>query len=337
MLLKDLGEDHIVKQLACRLGQKHPRLIKGIGDDTSVTVQRTGRALLSTTDTLIEGVHFSLSYAPARLIGRKSLSISVSDIAAMGGVPLFGLVSIAMPGRTEKRFLDELYKGLQDVARSSKLVIVGGNTARFEGAVIVSTTVIGEAPGKMIVYRSGARPGDIIYVTGTLGDSALGLRVLQERGIGALKSRLKKAVIRHLDPQPRLAAGVGLSTARLASAMIDVSDGLLLDLKRLCEASAVSAVVELSRVPVSRTLEDYCGKEGLDGAQFSLSGGEDYELLFTSPPSAAKAIERLSKRLKLNMTPIGKIAQPTKKGSRLRVLDKDGASLKITRIGFEHF
>ncbi|MEK6791769.1 MAG: thiamine-phosphate kinase [Deltaproteobacteria bacterium] len=336
MRLKDLGEDHIVKQLARRLVQKHPRLIKGIGDDASVTVQKAGSALLSTTDTLIEGVHFSLSYAPPRLIGRKSLSISVSDIAAMGGTPLFGLVSIAMPGRTEKRFLDELYKGLEDAARAAKLVIAGGNTARFEGAVIVSTTVIGEAPEKTIVYRSGARPWDVIYVTGTLGDSALGLKLLQERGIAALKSRFKKAVIRHLDPQPRLAAGAGLADERLASAMIDISDGLLLDLKRLCEASSVSAVVELSRVPVSRALEDYCSSKKLSSAQFSLSGGEDYELLFTSPPDTAKALGQLSKRLKLNITPIGKIAQPTK-GSRLRVLDKNGASVKITRLGFEHF
>ncbi len=336
MRLKDLGEDHIVKELARRLGQKHPRLIKGIGDDTSVTVQKASSALLSTTDTLIEGTHFSLSYAPPRLIGRKSLSISVSDIAAMGGTPLFGLVSIAMPGRTEKRFLDELYKGLKDVARSSGLFIAGGNTARFEGAVIVSTTVIGEAPEESVVYRSGARPGDIIYVTGSLGDSALGLRVLQERGIAALKSGFKKAVIRHLDPQPRLAAGAGLAAGRLASAMIDISDGLLLDLKRLCEASSVSAVVELSRVPVSRALEDYCSSKKLSSAQFSFSGGEDYELLFTSPPDNAKALERLSKRLKLNITPIGGITQPTK-GSRLRVLDKNGAWVKITSLGFEHF
>lgn len=336
MLLKDLGEDHIVKQLAKRLGQKHPRLIKGIGDDTSVTVQKAGCALLSTTDTLIEGTHFSLSYAPARLIGRKSLSISVSDVAAMGGAPLFGLVSIAMPGRTEKRFLDELYKGIDDSAKAAGLFIAGGNTARFEGAVIVSTTVIGEAPEKTIVYRSGAKPGDIIYVTGALGDSALGLRLLQERGVAALKSRFKKAVLRHLDPQPRLAAGVQLAAGRLASAMIDVSDGLLLDLKRLCEASAVSAVVEAQAVPVSEELHEYCSNKKLSRPQFSFSGGEDYELLFTSPPDTAKAIERLSKRLKLNITPIGGIDAATK-GSRLRVLDKNGAWVKITRLGFEHF
>ena len=187
MKLKEIGEDRIIKELSREFSMRHRRLVKGIGDDASVTTQAGGRHLLATTDILIEGTHFKRDWTTPYLLGRKALSISLSDIAAMGGEPLFYLVSIALPPDTEKQFLDELYRGLSDCGKEHGAALAGGNTAKTKGAMMVAATLFGEAPARETVYRSGAGQGDIIYVTGWLGDAALGLRLLRKHGGAALK------------------------------------------------------------------------------------------------------------------------------------------------------
>src|SRR3989304_440542 len=172
MRLKRIGEDALIAGLAVKFGARHPRLIKGIGDDTSVVRQEGGKALLATTDILIENTHFKRSYTPPYLLGRKSLSISLSDIAAMGGAPLFYLVSVALPPGVGKKFVDEIYRGLAGAARESGAILAGGNTARTEDGMVIETTVFGEAAENEVLYRSTARPGDIVFVTGTRGSSA---------------------------------------------------------------------------------------------------------------------------------------------------------------------
>lgn len=307
------------------------RVIKAIGDDTSVTIQSPGSVLLTTTDTLVESTHFERSYTPARLLGRKALSVSLSDIAAMGGTPLFFLVSITFPSGIDKKYIDGIYDGMKSCSDEFGVPLIGGNTARAP-IVTISTTVLGEVKKGREVLRSGARPGDAIFVTGTPGDSALGLKVLQNHGLKALKGRFKRAVSRHLDPVPRLSTGQALSRQRLATSMIDVSDGVALDLKRLTEASGVGAEIYLSGFPISKELKHYSDSTSSPWEDLALSGGEDYELLFTARPKDEKKVKALSRSLGLDITTIGRI---TDKG--LNIIGADGRPVKLKRLGFVHF
>lgn len=338
MRLKELGEERIVKALEKKFSSLvHPRLIKGIGDDTSVTREKDGRVLLATTDILIEDTHFKLSYTPVYLLGKKSLSISLSDIAAMGGEPLFFLVSIGLPPDTRKSFVDELYNGVRDSAKKYGAVLAGGNTARLKGRVMISTTVLGEMPENEVVYRNGARINDTIYVTGTIGDAALGLKALKRYGMKAVsRGPFKKAALKHLDPTPRLRAGRMLAAKKLAHSMIDISDGLALDLKRICEESGVGAVVRLENIPLSGDMLRFARSSKKTWVQLALSGGEDYELLFTSSADPEK-ISGIGKTLNLAITPIGKIVRKFEKDNYLRIIDLKGNPVKLRRLGFKHF
>ena len=338
MLLKTLGEDSLIESLK-RFGGSQGRLLKGIGDDTSVSVQKGGLALLATTDILIEGVHFNKKNTPAYLLGRKALSVSLSDIAAMGGTPLFFLVSLALSPSTPKKFIDELYRGLESVAKETGCALAGGNVAKTPGPIMVSTTVMGEAAPGEVVYRKGAKTGDLIFITGTLGGSALGLKTLLSGKKNPL-SRLpwKESVKKHLDPIPRLKAGRTIAKARLATAMMDISDGVALDLKRLCSESKKAAVIYLNSLPISDELRAFAKKTGRSPLlEFALTGGEDYELLFTSPEENLRKISTLSRKLGLPITPVGRIVNPKKTGRAITVLDKNGEPMELKKLGFEHF
>lgn len=331
-MLSEIGENEIVKGLEGRFKPRSKRVLKGIGDDTSVTVQDGSKALLTTTDTLIEGVHFRRGYTPFRLLGKKALSISLSDIAAMGGEPLFYLVSIGLAPDLDKKDLDALYKGMEEVAKAHKTVLIGGNTSRLPGKVMVATTVLGEAPPDEVVYRRGAAHGDIIFVSGTLGDSALGLSLLEKYGPKALKSRFKAPALKHLDPEPRVEAGKALASKKLVTAMMDISDGLGIDLERLCTESFVGADVDMDRIPLSDPMKNIT-RSHKDALDLAVSGGEDYELLFTAPEGNLKKIISLGKRLSLPLTPIGRIL---KKPGRPRFF-RNGREITLKKTGFQHF
>lgn len=339
MRLEKLGEDNLIRSLSADFGTKHARLLKGIGDDASVSLQKGGKALLVTTDILVEGTHFKRGCVPPYLLGRKALSISLSDVAAMGGVPLLFFVSLALTPSTSKKFIDELYRGLGDVARRYGCALAGGNTARAGSGMTVSTTVVGEAPPEKVVYRKGAASGDLVFITGEVGGSALGLRTLLKHE-GRPPGRLpwKESVRRHLDPAPRLEAGLALARGALATAMMDISDGVALDLRRLCVESGKSAVINLSALPISDELWAYGERTGKSPLlHFALTGGEDYELLFTSPESNLKKISALSRKLGLPMTPVGRIRGRRRDGQVVTVLGEDGEPLELKRLGFEHF
>lgn len=333
-LLKELGEDRLIEELARRFGPKGPRLIEPIGDDTCVARPGKDKVLLATTDVLIEGTHFRRSYTPARLLGRKSVNVSISDIAAMGGDPFFFLVSLALPPDTEKSFIDELYKGISEAAEEHGAMLAGGNTARMSGKVTVGTTLVGEARKDKVVTRKGARAGDLIYVTGTLGDSALGLTALKRyRKRAYSRGPFKAAARRHLDPTPRLRAGKALAGRAVATAMIDLSDGLAKDLSHLCEKSKVGAEVSLSELPLSRDMDRYSKQRSRRAAlKLAAAGGEDYELLFTAREADRGKVRKLSRELDLDITPIGRI---TKSGPIL-IKDEKGRPFNAGP-GFEHF
>lgn len=338
MRLKDIGEDALIEAIAKRSAARHPRLLKGIGDDACAISELGGRVLLATTDVLIEDTHFRKSYTPPYFLGKKALSISLSDIAAMGGAPLFFLVSIALPPETEKKFVDGLYKGLADAGKKWNCILAGGNTARSRRGISVTTTVFGEALPGETVYRKGAKTGDLVFVTGALGSSALGLWALGADGKAAGKGPYKGSVARHLDPEPRIEAGRALAASGLVTSMMDISDGLALDLKRLCMESRRAAVINTSSLPVSDELRKFGEKYGKRRAGlFALTGGEDYELLFTSPESNLKKLSGLSRRLSLPFTPIGRIVPAKRAGRAVTVLGEDGSPVSPGREGFEHF
>ncbi|MEE8574928.1 MAG: thiamine-phosphate kinase [Thermodesulfobacteriota bacterium] len=330
MELKDLGELDFITGLKEGFAETGPRIIKAIGDDTAVTVQDSASYLLTTTDTLTEGVHFSREYFDPFMLGRKALFVSLSDIAAMGGSPLFFLSSITLPASTEERFLRELYLGFKDAATEYNTPLVGGNTTSAPDAITLTTTVVGEVPKGEVVLRSGANEGDAIFVTGILGDSALGLRILSS-GESAVGS--EDVVSRHLAPAPRLRAGRLLAERGLATAMIDVSDGLVLDLKRLAYDSKVGVEVNVDSIPLSGFFREALAKEP-ELMELALSGGEDYELLFTAPAENRAALKEIAKETGVSITEIGRVVEK-KRG--ISIFDKEGNPVKPRRDGYEHF
>jgi len=257
----------------------------GIGDDAALVAVKRGHELILTTDMSIENVHFSHRSHPAVAVGHRALARSLSDVAAMGGVPRFVLVSLAASKRVTRGWVSGFYRGMQALARRFGVRLVGGDTALVSGKTFIDVLVAGEVPKGKALRRSGARPGDQIFVSGRLGLSALGLRLLRSKRGGSLKvapARVpvplaREAVQAHLYPEPQCALGRFLSGRGMASAVIDLSDGLSTDLARLCAASGVGARLWAAKIPGPNL------PEAADSLRLALHGGEDYQLLFTVP------------------------------------------------------
>lgn len=326
MKLSRLGEFGLIERLRRRLpAGRGVRL--GIGDDAA-WVENPARSSLVTADMLLDGVHFDLRWTSHADLGFKSLAVNLSDIAAMGGVPAYAVVSLGVPGKSDSEKIEELYRGIQMLARPSGVTIIGGDLSGAN-VLTISVCVIGHPPRRP-VRRAGAAVGDDIYVTGTVGDAALGLKLLQ-RGARGLKRRGAAYLLsRHHKPAPRLAAGAALAENRLASAMIDVSDGLLQDLGHICRASGTGAAVNCADLPLSNA---YLARAGKDGDSFALSGGEDYELLFCARPGKRQKIAELSRRLRLRITRIGQCVA----GSRVIAHGRSGEIIAPPRRGHDHF
>ncbi len=283
MKLSHLGEFGLIERIRHKLHVGRGVRI-GIGDDAAWIENQAGSSLV-TADLLIDGVHFNLKWTSLFDLGFKSLAVNLSDIAAMGGTPAYVILSLGIPANFDSKSIDDFYRGLNTLARPSRVSVVGGDTSSAKG-LVVSACVIGHAPRKPI-RRAGATVADDIYVTGTLGDSALGLKLLRS-GRTNLKSKgVAQLIVRHHRPTPRLLAGALLGKEQLATAMIDVSDGLLQDLGHICRASNLGAVIQNDRLPLSSPYRALAGK---DGTRHALSGGEDYELLFCARPSNRAAI-----------------------------------------------
>jgi len=323
MRLKDLGERRIITEIRRRLGGRRRKDVRlGMGDDAAVV--RSPKNLVITSDLLVEDYDFRKALHPPRLLGRKSLNVNLSDIAAMGGRPLHAVLGLALPRQTDWKWLSEFFRGFREASHRARVVLVGGDFSEAR-RIMISVTVTGSA--ETFVPRSRARPGDFIYVSGSLGDAAAGLRLLKSgrrRGKGRAVSPLLKAF---LDPAPRLELGSLLARKKLASAMIDVSDGLTIDLTHICEESEVGAEVELCRIPLSGALRRF-SKNPLP---LALNGGEDFELLFTVRPGDVPRLRRLSRRFKI--TAIGRITA----GNRILAVDAAGRKKPLKIRGYEHF
>jgi thiamine-monophosphate kinase len=273
-------------------------LIAGIGDDAAVVRPFPGKDILLSTDLLVEDVDFRRTSTTASLLGHKALAVSLSDIAAMGARPRWCLISIGVPEEVwETRFVDEFYEGLFDLAKHYDVQLIGGDTSRTPDKIVIDSIVAGDCPNGSAITRATAKPGDKIFVTGSLGAAAAGLRLI-ERGAHLPAEGnddlhlIDQLVLRHLRPEPRVGWGIVLGHERLATAMIDLSDGLSSDLNHLCETSGVGALLESSAIPVDKHVTEICGRRALDPLQLALHGGEDFELLFTVDPNSASKLPR---------------------------------------------
>jgi thiamine-monophosphate kinase len=288
----------------------------GIGDDASVV--RRGRAFqLISTDLLIEDVHFRLGDASLADLAAKALAVNVSDIAAMGGRAQYVYLGLGFPDRLSAADRRRFFSGLSRACRRWHVELAGGDYSRSQ-RLLIAITIVGESARP--VRRSGARPGDLVGVTGPTGGSALGLQLL-------LAGETRSPFIRlHLQPQPQCAKGLILS--RFAHAMIDVSDGLLLDLSRLLRASGAGAEIDYEKLPLTAGFRRECRRRGLAERELALAGGEDYELLFTVPPAREKSLRRTGMAYHL----IGRVTP----GRRL-LLRENGRRLRLPTLGFDHF
>jgi thiamine-monophosphate kinase len=299
----------------------------GIGDDAALVAATPGYEMVLTCDWFLEGTHFLRDKHPADAVGWKCLARAVSDLAAMGAVPRCFLLSLALPRELAGPWLDDFLGGLRRAAKRFGCSLAGGDTTERR-EVLVNVTVVGEVRRGREVRRSGARPGDIIYVSGRLGVAELGLRLLRERKRGSI--RREPQLRKHLYPQPRVELGRWLGEKRVASAMMDLSDGLSSDLRRLCESSRVGAVIRSDSLPTVRVTRPERNR-GVDWLELALHGGDDYELLFTVPKSKAARLPRLVGGVAV--TRIGEVTRTCE----VMVADGNGPSRILAPQGWDPF
>lgn len=324
--LGSLGEFGFIERIA-RLAAGNRTVTIGIGDDAAAFHATTGCCCLATADMLLEGIHFDLSYCDPTSLGRKSLAVNLSDIAAMGGRPRSFLLSLAIPPALSVDFLQRLTGGMLQLAAEHDVVLIGGDTCASRSGLVIAITAYGEQQSNRLLKRSGAKPGDGIFVTGTVGDAALGLQLLRQG------CRHGAPVNRHLNPAPRIREGTALAESGLPTAMIDISDGLLADLGHLLRNSAVGAQLQLNCLPLSAEYSHLYPPPGAARYDLALTGGEDYELLFTAPPERTREIMELGAALGTAITAIGTI---TANGG-ITAHTADGAVLVPEKTGYDHF
>ena len=327
MKLADLGEFGFIERIRSVAARTEGAgVCCGIGDDCAVLELPPGHVLLTSTDLLIEDVHFRPAWSDWRSLGGKCVSVNVSDVAAMGGSPRHLYLGLAIPADMALADLEAFMDGFIQTAADYGAVLVGGDTCRSPGPLMVSVTVEGAAPADQVLCRSGAQLGDAVYVSGTLGDSALALRQLQNNRLPA-----DELARRHHSPQARVTLGRALAAAGIPSAMIDVSDGPLADLGHILAASAVGARLEQAQLPLSPAFrEELAGNSHL--VELALAGGEDYELLFTVPAEKEALLASLDKDVAV--TRIGTIVEAEQ---GLQVVDEQGRVRVMEHKGFNHF
>ncbi|MBL7032432.1 MAG: thiamine-phosphate kinase [Nitrospira sp.] len=317
MRLSKIGEFGLINNLRSRCKSSSPDILIGIGDDAAAIKPVRGKSLF-TSDILIEDTHFDLSLTTFYQLGWKFLAINISDILAMGGRPDYFIAGLGIPDACRSGDIDELYSGILDMARKFNVKIIGGDTCSSKHGLILSGTLIGS--GNKVITRSNAKAGDAIFITSTLGDSALGLELLKKGGKKVLSfsgftPRLK-LIKRHLMPEPRPLKNVSRITS-----MIDTSDGLLIDLGHICDESNTGALIYRDKIPVSPALATAAKKMGNDPLEFALKGGEDYALLFTAP-----------KNIRTKAFRIGEITRTGR-----YIIDADGNKTPFKAEGYEHF
>lgn len=318
-----MNESEIIRRIAARASRDRADVALGIGDDAAILRVPAGHDLVVSTDSVVEGVHF-LPNADPYSIGHKALAVNLSDIAAMGAEPAWFTLNLAMPGADET-WLNAFCTGLFAVADAFGVALVGGDTDRAPLAVGIQ--IMGFTPKGKGIQRKPAMAGDVVYVTGALGDAMLGLEI--GRGVLRATTECRDFLLARFErPTPRIAVGLGLRG--IATACIDVSDGLAADLGRILDASGVGATVMIDKIPFSDCFRSCAPPHGVAR---SLTHGEDYELVFTAPESRRQDIKKLAARSGCALTPVGRIE--FERG--LRILNEEGRPISLARTGYDHF
>lgn len=333
------SEFDFINTLRQRVASSNQSIVAGIGDDAAVFRSTSGKETVVTADLLVEDIDFRRTTTPPYLLGHKALAVSLSDIAAMGARPAWSLVSIGVPEDVwQTDFVERLYDGWMDLANRYGVQLIGGDTSRTNERIVIDSIVIGECSAGMAVKRTGASPGDHIVVTGSLGAAAAGLRLIErgahlaEQNLGDEDSqKLDHVLLRQLRPDPRVGWGIVLGEERLATSMIDLSDGLSSDVNHLCAASNVGALIDASSLPIDERVVELCGRRALDPLQLALHGGEDFELLFTVKP---ENVARLPRRVDgVEIKRIGEI----RSASEGVMISEGSRTWELTPAGWKHF
>lgn len=330
--IDSLGEEGLIEIFRGERGSIGRHVLVPNGDDAAVWSAEPGHVSIATTDSLVEGVHFDLTYTPARAVGKKLVSVNLSDVAAMGGCPRYMLLSICLPPTCRIFTARQIALGIQEACRQHGVAVLGGNTASIQGPMALTATAIGLGEPPELVKRRGARVGDAIFVTGRLGDARAGLQVAQREGSPPADSPLFALYRALIDPQPRIAAGRRLAQARLVHAMCDISDGFGRDLRHLLVPEGLGARIEAHRLPISPALLDFASRFGRSADREALAGGEDYELVFTADPEDEAEIGRVCATVDTPVQRVGMVTQDP----RLQVVMRDG-SVESLPVGYEHY
>jgi len=323
MKLKFLSESGLISAIRKEFAAPLPGLSLGIGDDAAV-VKLPGKNLILTKDLLIEDIHFIAKLHPPFLLGRKSLVINLSDIAALGGKPRYALLGLALPSGIAPNWVEKYFSGFKSAAEEYSVALIGGDISQAKKRMI-SVTLIGE--GQNIIKRSGAKPGDTLYVSGTLGDAKQGFLLLKKGFKLGMDNKADQLLRAFLDPAAQVALGQDLARFKLASAMIDLSDGVSVDVHHLCQESGCGAELDLERIPLSPELRQWQRR----AADYALHGGEDYQLLFSVSPQRVGDVRRLEKKYKL--TPIGRMIG----GKTVYIIDRRSQRRRLEIKGYQHF
>jgi thiamine-monophosphate kinase len=334
MRLGELGEFALIARLQSRLhGPPRSHVIRDIGDDCAVLRPAAGMDVLLTTDTQEEGVHFRRDWASPEDIGWRCLAVNVSDIAAMGGSPLGAVVALSLPATLDVAFLEALYDGMQAVAQRYDCPVIGGNISQRADTLSVTITVAGQVPCGQSVYRSGARVGDEIWVTGTLGSAKAGLEVLSHpQAVAGLHTAA--VLSRYRRPQPRLYEAQFLRQQARLHSLLDISDGLSSDLRHVCEASGVGAELQAAAIPMSADARQIALALQVEPLHFALHGGEDFELCLTAPPGSIDRIQAaFTRQFHCPLVRVGTI-QP---GHAVQLVLPQGQVMPLPARGYDHF
>lgn len=332
MFVADLGEHAIIERIRQRARTAASGVLVGIGDDAAVYEAARNAAEVITTDACVEGVHFDRAFVPPGAIGHRALAVNLSDLAAMGATPRLATLSLILPDRWPVADLDAFIDGFLALAERTGVTLVGGNVSRSPGPLAIDVTVIGHVHRRRILTRGGARPGDHVFVSGTLGAARAGLAICRA-GAESSSTTAGEAVARYLHPEPRVALGLRLGRNRAATAAVDLSDGLADGAWQLARASGLGLAIEADALPLAEEVRAWYTSRGQDAVREALAGGDDYELLFTISPRHGGRLRQALRGLHgLPVTRIGVVTREP--GVRLR-----GAAGHETPVegGFEHF
>lgn len=332
MVLYKTTERSVIERIRQRQQPVNDKVVQGMGDDCAVWCHQHHNLELITIDTLVESSHFDLSYHPPGLLGRKAAAVNISDIAAMGGVPRFALLSLALPPAIADNWLDAFLAGFYDMLAEHNVTLIGGDTVKSDQQAMFSVTLIGEVAEHVVLYRSNAQVGDQVWVSGFLGESGAGLALCRQN-ISVPAQWQRKLIKAHLDPMPQVTLGQVLAESRLVHAMIDISDGLATDFAHICKESKVGGEIIAADLPISDELLQAATfyQQSPDG--WLLQGGEDYQLLFTCAAADGVYLQQLVKaQCGVDICCVGRIVA----GSGVTLV-KNGQGHDITFHGFDHF